>query len=355
LSRKLSYALVVVGAGPAGCMVAEAASSQGINTLVVEKKLYIGMPVRCAGYIPKMLLRGVDFDKRCIIQEVNMMRTYTPWGEVFETKAPGYIIDRWLFDKSLASNAICRGADFMIRTSVRYLCEEGVIVKRGKEEIRIEAKVVIGADGPVSTVGKCIDKENKEFITAAQCEVLLSKPLEDTEIYFDSHYEGGYAWLFPRGKTANVGVGIKVKIGQRPEKALEHFMDRLFQAGKIRKNAVIGYTHGLIPVGGYLADTQKDNILLVGDAAGQTDAITGAGIPQAVLCGKIAGEIAAKAIKKKDLTTLGEYEKRWKALYGRSLEKALEKRKILDNSWKTEELDPIIRKTWVAFNGYWRE
>ena len=154
MSRKLSYDLVVVGAGPAGCMAAETASSQGIHTLVVEKKSTIGLPVRCAGYIPKLLVRGVDFDKGCIIQEVNQMRTYTPWGEVFETKAPGYIVDRWLFDKSLASNAIGKGADVMIKTRFRHLCEDGVIVKRGKEEIRIEAKVVVGADGPVSTVGK---------------------------------------------------------------------------------------------------------------------------------------------------------------------------------------------------------
>ena len=204
-------------------------------------------------------------------------------------------------------------------------------------------------------MGKGIGKQNKEFIAAAQCEVFLSKPMRDTEIYFDSQYTEGYAWLFPRGKTANVGVGIKAKIGQRPEKALKHFMNRLVQAGKIRKNATVGYTYGLIPVGGYFDDTQKGNVLLVGDAAGQTDAITGAGIPQAVLCGEIAGKVAAKAIKEQDLMILGEYEKRWKGLFGDALNKAFSKRKLLDNHWNTEDLDHLIRKTWVAFDAYWRQ
>ena len=78
-------------------------------------------------------------------------------------------------------------------------------------------------------------------------------------------------------------------------------------------------------------------------------------IPQAIFCGKIAGEVAAKAIKEKDLMILGEYEKRWKVLFESSLKKGLEKRKLLDNHWKEEELDQIIRKTWVAFDEYWRE
>jgi len=336
-------------------MAAETGCSQGIHTLVVEKKATIGLPVRCAGYIPKLLIRGIHFDKRCIIQEVIQMRTYTPWGEVVETKAPGYMIDRGLFDKSLAVNAIFKGADVMTRAKFHHLWEEGVIAKRGNEEVRIEAKVIVGADGPASSVGKGIGQENKAFIAAAQCEVLLNQPLGATEVYFDSQLTGGYAWLFPRGKTAYVGVGIKVANGQRPDKALKHFMHTLSQAGKIRKNSAVGYTFGLIPAGGPRHSTQKGNVLLVGDAAGQTDAITGAGIPQAALCGKIAGQVAAKAIKEKDLMILSEYERKWNDLFGDALKKAFAKRNLLDNHWNSEELNNIIRKTWVAFDGYWRE
>ncbi|SPD74731.1 Digeranylgeranylglycerophospholipid reductase [uncultured Desulfobacterium sp.] len=354
MNRDSSYDLVVVGAGPAGLMAAETASSQGIRTLVIEKKSTIGLPVRCAGYVPRLQIRGFDFDKRCIIQHVDKMITYTPWGEVVETKAPGYLIERGLFDKSLALSAISKGADIMIKTRFRHLFEGGVILKKAKEEIRIKAKVIVGADGPVSTVGEEIGKRNVAFISAAQCEVLLNHPLEVTEVYFDSQYTGGYAWLFPRGKTAYVGVGIRLDIAHRPENALKHFVNLLSQAGRIRKNSTVGYTCGLIPVGGYLDGTLKENVLLVGDAAGQTDAITGAGIPQAVICGKIAGDVAAKAIKENDLMILGEYEKRWKDLFGKSLNRAFEKRKLLDTSWKDEELDIIIKKTWVAFDAYWR-
>jgi geranylgeranyl reductase family protein len=356
LSLQLSYDLVIVGAGPAGTMAAKVAAEKGIHTLIVEKKACIGLPVQCAEHIPKLLMQQVNLHGRYIAQEVGSMITYMPEGEVIETKAPGYIIDRSLFDKGLALDAISKGADIMIKTSALSRCEKGIIVKTGGKEVRIEAKVIIGADGPNSTVGGWINRKNSEFVSAAQCEVLLNKPIEATCIYFGIEYTGGYGWLFPKGRTANVGVGINNKIGrQKLSVCLKHLLNRLQKEAKIRDNSSVAYTAGLIPVGGCLDTSPYENILIVGDAAGQTDPVTGAGIPQALSCGKIAGEVAAKAIKENNLIVLCEYEKRWKGLFQRLLENAHQKRKLLDNHWNDEQLDQILRKTWVAFDGYWRE
>ncbi|MBA3035432.1 MAG: NAD(P)/FAD-dependent oxidoreductase [Desulfobacterium sp.] len=356
MSRKLNYDLVIVGAGPAGTTAASIASGKGIRTLIVEKKTCIGSPVQCAEHIPRLLTQQVNFNSRCIAQEVGMMITYMPGGDIIETKAPGYIIDRSLFDKGLALDAISKGADLMIRTVAVSRNEKGIIVKTGGKEVSIEAKVIIGGDGPNSTVGGWINRRNNEFVSAAQCEVLLNKPIESTLIYFGLEYMGGYGWLFPKGQTANVGVGINNKIGrQKLSVCLKHLLDRLQKEEKIRDKSAVSYTAGLIPVGGCLDTSPYENILIIGDAAGQTDPITGAGIPQAVSCGRIAGEVAAKAIKENNLVILGEYEKRWKNLFGRSLDNAYQKRKLLDNHWKDEQLDQIIRKTWVAFDEYWRQ
>lgn len=355
MSLQLSYDLVIVGAGPAGTTAARAASEKGIHTLIIEKKSCIGSPVQCAEHIPKLLMQQVNFNRRCIAQEVGMMITYMPKGDVIETKAPGYIIDRSLFDKGLALDAISKGADIMIKTLALSRCEKGIIAKTGGKEIIIESKVIIGADGPKSTVGGWINRKNNEFVSAAQCEVLLDKPVESTLIYFGSEYTGGYGWLFPKGRTANVGVGINSNIGrQKLSLCLNHLLDRLQKEKKIRDKSAVAYTSGLIPVGGCLDTSPFENILIIGDAAGQTDPVTGAGVPQAVSCGKIAGEVAAKAIKENDLAILGEYDKRWKGLFKRSLDNAHQKRKLLDNHWKDEQLDQILRKTWVAFDGYFR-
>jgi geranylgeranyl reductase family protein len=352
----LSYDLLIVGAGPAGTTAAKIASEKGIHTLIIEKKACVGSPVQCAEHIPKLLIHQVNFHSRYIAQEIATMMTCMPDGEIVETKAPSFIIDRSLFDKGLALDAISNGADLMIRTVALSRDEKGVIARRGNKEIRIEAKVIIGADGPISTVGGWINRKNTEFISAAQCEVLLTTPLETTCIYFSLEFVGGYGWLFPKGRTANAGVGINPKFGtEKLSACLEHFLDRLRKEGKIKDNSCVSYTVGLAPAGGFLDTTPYENILIVGDAAGQTDAITGAGTPQAIVCGKIAGETAAKAIKAEDLSILCEYEKRWKNLFGNSLKRAIEKRKLLDNHWNEEELNNILRKTWVAFDEYWRE
>ena len=74
-------------------------------------------------------------------------------------------------------------------------------------------------------------------------------------------------------------------------------MNGLDRAGKVIKDGIVGVATGLIPVGGYLNSVPDDNILLVGDAAGHADPITGAGIVPAIQCGRIAGKIAAEDLR----------------------------------------------------------
>ena len=93
--------------------------------------------------------------------------------------------------------------------------------------------------------------------------------------------------------------------------------------------------------------------MLVGDAAGQTHPITGAGIVQAVICGKMAGEWAAEAIKKDNPDLLAEYENEWFDLYGASQERAFRRRELMENNWN--DLDKIIKKCWVAFEEYYKD
>jgi digeranylgeranylglycerophospholipid reductase len=90
-------------------------------------------------------------------------------------------------------------------------------------------------------------------------------------------------------------------------------------------------------------------MLLVGDAGGQANPMTGAGIFSAVCCGHMAGSIAAGALKRGKPTDLGEYEVQWHELFSDSLRRAQEKRKYLDSHWNKREFELVLRKTWMAF------
>lgn len=345
------YDVVVVGAGPAGSSAAGEAAKLGAKVLLVEKRKIIGQPVQCAEFIPRLVWKEVNISTRSIVQEVTTMNVYLPTGECVKAHSPGYILDRAVFDKDLVVAAMNNGTDVFINTVCLSKRHKSIVIKKDGKQMEITAKVIIGADGPTSTVGRWIKETNKEFIFAAQYELPLSKQIDYTEVYFENNFTGGYAWLFPKKDTANVGVGIKYKTGATTAvyKMLKMFAHRLLSEEKV-KATPLSITSGLIPVGGP-HQTVKKNILLVGDAAGQTHPITGAGIPQAIICGKIAGNVAARSLTEQGENTLKTYEDQWRALYGAELKRAQTKRKLLESHW--DDLKNIVRRCWVTFPQYY--
>ncbi len=97
--------------------------------------------------------------------------------------------------------------------------------------------------------------------------------------------------------------------------------------------------------------TVKDNVILVGDAAGHTHPITGGGIPQAVVCGRMAGTAAARAALEDDMSNLDAYEIGWQNLFGQELDRAMERRRYMERGW--DDLDRILPRCWVTFREYY--
>jgi len=347
--------ILVVGAGPGGSSAASEAAKYGAKVLLIEKKKIIGEPVQCAEFIPKLLFSEVEISHDCIVQAIRGMRTHLPNGECVESCSPGYMLNRSMFDKEIARKAADNGAVVCVNTLCRSKKEEKIFVIENGRKIGVTAKVIIGADGPKSTVGKWINSVNSDLIIGMQYSVPLVSPSDFTEIYFDQDFFGGYGWLFPKGQSANVGIGfrdnLKIKDSKSIDDLLKKFVKVLDKDGKV-ENRPYSTTAGIIPVGGPLK-TVKDNIMLVGDAAGQTHPITGAGIAQAVICGKIAGKIAAHAIQKEDIEMLIEYERKWKDIFGTYLKRAQMKRRFLELNW--DKLDGIIKKCWTVFREYYDE
>ncbi len=344
--------ILIVGAGPAGSCAAQTAAQTGANVLMIERKRVIGEPVRCAEFIPKQLLKELDCKRKFIVQHVKSMKSILPDNTMIETPAPGLMINRNIFDQALAQKAKDAGAKIWKEARVLEHDNRCVMAMKKNEHIRIKADVIIGADGPHTRVGRWIGSTNRNLIPAVQARVALIEPTDSTEVYFDKRYFGGYAWLFPKGDVANVGLGIKQ--GTNPDdirKLLNYFLTKLKERNRITGEAT-GYNAGWIPAE-FPRKIVKDNIMLAGDAAGQTHPITGAGVAQAVICGHMAGEHAAEALKKGDLNILKRYEEEWMDLYGESQQRAYKRRELMENNWDT--LDNIIKKCWVTFKEYYKD
>lgn len=346
--------ILVIGGGPAGSTAARFAAKSGIKVILLEKRKQVGVPIQCAEYVPWQITQEVELPEAVIAQGVNFMRTYIPGEGMVKTHSKGFIIYRDLFDQHLAKKAVEEGVKIFLKTKA-VMYEDGVVLATNeKQKEQIKARVIIGADGPHSTVGKWIGQSNTDFIHTAQYQMKLCHELSSTEVYFRRNIPGGYGWVFPKGKTANVGVGVELQFGLKPAEALNTFVEYLLKE-RVIEGERMGVTGGAIPVGGLLPKIWKQNMLLVGDAAGMAHPITGAGVSNAVLCGKIAGEVAGRAVLENNHGILAEYEEECRMLLDEPLMKGWQKRKAMETHWNdgNKELAKALRSSWIAFEQYY--
>ena len=352
--------IVVVGAGPAGSLTAKTAAEKGLDVLLIERNLDIGVPVKCAeGVNKKKIEKLVRVDKRYICAELTGANLYSPdetlvtlhYNEVY-----GYILERRLFDKSLAIEAARVGADIRVNTYASGVIKEGNKVKgiqvrsnNDGEEYRILADVVVGADGVESKIGCMAGINTRLHLQDVDvCAQYLMCGLDGNidqhfcEFYLGSEVApGGYAWVFPKGNgCANVGLGIRGNFSKKSYRALDYLKKFVHQ--KFPKRGIVAQIYGADPASGPMYETVADNLVLVGDAARQVDPATGGGILYAIQAGIIAGEVIAEAKEAGDFSKkkLMEYEKRWKRSFGKDLMKKLKVRNFLQ-SLTDDELNAI--------------
>ena len=351
-----SYDLIVVGAGPAGSTAAREAAQRGLKVLLIDRRQRIGIPVQCAELVSQWIFRHVPFDSRAIVQSVEAMAVHLPDGTSFRMKSPGYMLDRSLFDKDLATSAVLAGAELSGGTKALDTSSEGILIQCGSRKEWVRSKVIIGADGVHSSIARSILLSPTKELRALQYEVALFEPQSHTDIYFHLDYEGGYAWFFPKGKTANAGIGVIPSKSSLLPELLDHFLNHLKDSGKLPRIEIVSKTGGSIPCEPR-KQTVFGNTLLAGDAAGHAHPITGAGILNAVIGGQIAGKIAAEAIVREDLGHLSRYEIEWREVFGNSLQYGFSRRNFLEENWNRKDFDfnELIRKTWVGFKEYYQD
>ena len=317
------YDVIVVGAGPAGSTAARFAAAGGASVLLLEKDRDVGYPVRCAEAVShEGVAQFIEPDPRWIASTVSKFRIVVPNGNSIVPRLDGigYVLERRIFDYELAKLAVKEGAEVITKAYVYDLIKEdgdvtGVRVLIKDQKVDLRAKVVIGADGVESRVGKWagIDTTCHIHDMESCAQVTLSGVAVDDGIldfYFgDQIAPGGYLWVFPKGKdSANVGIGISVECAK--EKSAVRWLDE-FVEKKFPNAAMLTRIAGGVPCAKTCDEIVKGNVLLVGDAAHQVNPTSGGGIISGMIGGMLAGQVAGEAIAKKDRNHLIEYEKRW--------------------------------------------
>ncbi len=362
--------IAIVGAGPAGCTAARYAAKRGFEVFLIDKKSEIGIPMQCGGFLPelrelKLLLPKAtrleeltSYPDYCIETKTNLLGFISPSLEVKQFHVDANILDRRKFDKYLAQEAARAGAEILLETKVIDVDLESSILKavevnQRDQVFEIEAKVIIGADGPASKVARACKLAKQydpmDIGQGFQYEVVDAEiDARVVEMYFSRRYApGGYAWIIPTGNdTANVGVGIRLPFAEK-NLAAKHYLMRFIKEhplakDKLSKAKVTSVMRGIIPAGGALLKTQVKNVLIAGDAAGMLMPTSGGGIPLALVAGRIAGETAAKYLE--GSASLEEYEYIWRREIGDDLETSLLIRKMLDTFMKSDILMSSLMK-----------
>ena len=331
ITEETVYDAIVIGAGPAGSVTARFIAENGCSVLLLERDREPGIPVRCAeGVSHAGILPYIDIDQRWICCKINGARLHSPDGASVEmyNNGAGYVLDRRVFDRALADLAVSKGARLLTKADVIGLLRDennkihGVQYRHENKIINVRCKIVIGADGIESQVGRwagfntCLKPADLETC----CQYTVNNIKIEKELchfYFGKDVApGGYLWIFPKSDTqANIGIGIAgntTQHGKGPRYYLDKFMEKNFP------DASINYmVYGGVPTRAG-NDFIKDNIMLVGDAAHQVNPITGGGIVQGMIAGQYSGETAALAIKENDTSAkfLKKYAKRWENRLG---------------------------------------
>lgn len=350
--------IAIVGAGPAGSTAAEVAAVAGADVVLIDRKAEIGTPVQCGGFLPDVhelegLMPGAEFPQtlvelpeRCILHRTRLQRMYAPSGACKEFAVDGRVVDRRAFDRYLALRAARAGVRVLPGT--RALFSRPNLILSGRFPGSIAPRVVIGADGPHSSVAKSIGSPPMEQGICMEYEMAdVEIDPDAAEMYFGARCApGGYAWIIPLGSdTANVGVGVRTAYlgGAKLPMVLEKFVREHPVAGpKLKNGEVLAIMRGSVPSDGMPDSVQKDNVLLAGDAAGHVMATSGGGIPLAVVAGKIAGEVAAGFIKGR--TPLENYRMRIDTEFGTKLERSVQIRRMVDVIMRSDRLmDALFR------------
>lgn len=332
--------VLVVGAGPAGSSAAEFAAAGGADVLVIEKRPVIGVPVRCGEFMPQVdeIERifpqadlGSIFDLPSYLHSIDTeeIRIFSPKFRCFEVDFHGYTTFRDRFDQFLAERATRAGA--RIRTGVTCSSIEDNVARTSIGDVR--AKVIVGADGPLSVVAKSLKLERSWDLCPAASAFAKGDFDPVPEMYFGSVAPGGYAWVIPKKEGANVGLGYSKRYARGN-------LDFYWRAFLKHRQLAVGKLNGKpVPMSGPIASTVKGSSLVVGDAAGQVMAVNGGGIPIAMICGRIAGEVASSHVLGK--ADLVEYERKWRYQVGGPLKTAISTKRLamlmFGSQWRLEQ------------------
>jgi geranylgeranyl reductase family protein len=295
-----SWDVIVVGGGPAGSTVGYELSKAGVKTLIIDKAKFPRYKT-CGGIVDVKAVNSLDFDISPVVEDViSRVLISHKLGQPFakDCNTPiTYNVSRERFDHFLLQKAIETGCDVVQGDGVKSVeMDDDQVVAVTKEGRKFSAQILVGADGANSVVARSVGLLQNAYIgIGLEWEVEVDP--QDLEQWRGvalldlGTIDSGYAWIFPKLDHLSLGAGG----AQEHSKAVRAYYQSFIDAWKptFKKYVTIREKGHRLPVRRQGEPIVKDRVLLVGDAAGLIDPLSGEGIYYAINSGKLA----ARALK----------------------------------------------------------
>ncbi len=319
---------VVVGGGPAGATAATDLARLGRRVVLLDRA---GRIKPCGGAIPPRLIRDFAIPDELLVARIRSARMVSPRDRAVDMPVgEGFVgmVDRGPFDEWLRVRAALAGAERVTGTYLRLTREDrGPVTVHYRDaeggEARIRARLVVGADGANSAVGRQeIPAHAKMRQVFAYHEIVRTPPagtgldaIEATRC--DVYYQGVlspdfYAWIFPHGDTLSIGTG-----SARKGFSLRGAVERLRAATGLDLGETVRREGAPLPLKPLSRFDNGRDVLLTGDAAGLVAPASGEGIYYAMFGGRLAAEAAHDFLATGNPRALAQARRRFLKAHGR--------------------------------------
>ena len=296
MNRELAvYDVCIVGGSIAGNYLSYLLSNTNLKILVIEEHNQVGVPLQCAGIVSQKLSKLIDLPPELILNRVKTAKIVAPSGIYIKLSGneKPYIIDRigldcLFYEKIRHHNNIqyIFGEKFRNFQIVKQNHKKQVLIETNKRKIR--TNILVGCDGPLSSVGKILGVKNDNLF-ASQIRIKGQFDENEAVMFFDQRWRELFGWIVPEGnKIYRIGMACS----QNLIKNFRFFLKKI----RVKISQKIDQQGGLIPYG-IMNKLAFNNILLLGDSACQVKATTGGGIINLLTAANYAANCIRNCIK----------------------------------------------------------
>lgn len=285
---------IIIGGGPAGATCGYMLAQKNKESIIIERSQFPRDKVCGGGLTPKCyklidkIFDNITYDYHSVKKlEVNLGRKRT---RSFDLSNEIRVVCRKDFDKILLDAYLKVGGEVVHGRAHTIEERGGKVFVTLADNRQYSCDKLIGADGGNSIVRKYIDPNNKRKMLLLE-KTVLQKSFDNIKLYFDTKLDKGYMYLFPNPEGCVIGYGDT-------QTNKQEFERRIHEAGLPDSDKQKG---AYLPIFDSIEYPMKDNILLIGDAGGYVDSISGEGIFYAIQTAAFAATSILKGTSFKEL------------------------------------------------------